>query len=177
MKKLNFTLLSKQLVELSLNGPLLIMLIGAPGTGKSTFIGKLLEQLKLVVASTDDQIDAYAASKGITYSQAFKQINFKTLKKQMEQDILSAVRIDKSVIIDQTNIHRKSRKDKLAMAPRYQKVAVVFDVPEQQLLERLNAREAATGKAIPKFVLYSMLKAYEAPTRDEGFDECFELAQ
>lgn len=178
MKKLNTTLLINQLNELALQGPLFIIMIGAPGSGKSTFIKALGQTLKFTVGSTDDQIDAYAEKHGITYSQAFTRINFKHLKKQMMEDINAAARVDRSVVIDQTNMGRKQRKDKLALAgPNHVKVAIVFEVPEKELFERLEKREAATGKGVPKVAVYSMLKNYEAPTRDEGFDFCFELTQ
>lgn len=178
MKRLNQTLLLQALKAHSLESPLMIVLIGAPGTGKSTFIKELQEYISVTVASTDDQIDAYAAKHGLTYSQAFAKINFKTLKRQMEADIIGAVRGNKHVVIDQTNMHRKSRKDKLAMSSvAYQKVAVVFEVETKLLLERLKKREAETGKGIPVHVVFSMLKAYEAPTREEGFSACYELTQ
>jgi predicted kinase len=178
MKKLNFTLIAQQLTELAKYNPLMIVLIGAPGSGKSTFIKRLSESLKLVIGSTDNQIDAYAAERGLNYSEAFKEINFKMLKRQMEADILGAVSKGEHVIVDQTNMHRKSRKDKLAMATSsYVKVAIVFEVAEKALFERLAKREAEIGKHIPHVAVYSMLKNYEAPSRDEGFDHCLELEQ
>jgi hypothetical protein len=39
----------------------------------------------------------------------------------------------------------------------------------------LDARAKATGKSIPRSIVFSMLKGHQAPTRDEGFDYVFTL--
>lgn len=177
MTKLNQTLLIKQLISIAADlQPLYIILIGAPGSGKSTFIKALSEHLKLTIGSTDDQVDDYAFNHGITYSQAMQKINFKHLKRNMEAHVLDAVKRGLHVVIDQTNMNKKSRREKLEWAStRHVKVAVSFDVDVKVLLERIEKRSAATGKDIPKHVFFSMLKKYEAPTKDEGFDHVFEL--
>lgn len=177
--KYNQTLLVNRLLEIaSAPQPLYMILIGAPGSGKSTFIKALSERLNLTVGSTDDQIDAYAAKNGMTYSQAFGKLNFKTLKREMEATLQEASKRGRHCVVDQTNMGRKQRKDKLAWAsPQHAKVAIDFDVPDKVLIERCDARAAATGKVIPRAVLFSMLKNHEAPTRDEGFDYVFTFAQ
>lgn len=177
MTRLNQTLLLNRLVEIaSTPQPLYMVLIGAPGSGKSTFIKALGERLDLVVGSTDNQIEKYAAANGMTYSQAFGKLNFKTLKRQMEEDLREGARRGKHCVVDQTNMGRKQRKDKLEWAsPRHAKVAIDFDVPDKVLIERCDARANATGKLIPRHVLFSMLKNHEAPSKDEGFDYVFTL--
>ena len=49
--------------------PFAVMMIGLPGSGKSTWIKANLPGVK--VLSTDDFIDQYAAEKGKTYSEVF----------------------------------------------------------------------------------------------------------
>lgn len=173
---MNTHILQSILVQHSKVQPLFIMLIGAPGSGKSTFLNGLKKQIPIVVASTDDQIDEHAANNGLTYSQAFDQINFKTLKQRMEQAIVDARDAGKHIAVDQTNMHRKSRSGKLKMAgPGYLKIALDFDVPDKTLLERIDARAEATGKNIPRHVVFSMLKSYEAPSKTEGFDHVYKI--
>ena len=71
-------------------------------------------------------------------------------------------------IRDRTNTGLKSRKAKLAMAPGYHKIAVVFATPEKEEWQRrLDSRP---GKAIPDAVLKAMAKGLQLPTEDE-FDE------
>lgn len=177
--KYNQALLVNRLLEIAAAPqPLFMVLIGAPGSGKSTFIKALGERLTLTVGSTDDQIDAYAAKNGMTYSQAFGKLNFKTLKRQMEETMQDAAKRGRHCVIDQTNMGVKQRKDKLLWAsPQHAKIAIDFDVPDKTLIERCDARAAATGKVIPRNVLFSMLKNHEAPTRAEGFDYVFVFVQ
>ena len=166
--------LCSELAELGKSQPLFVIMIGAPGSGKSTFLSSLKNHMPFVIASTDDQIEAHAAINGLTYSQAFEQISFKTLKQRMKLMLFEAVSQSKHVFIDQTNMSRKSRSEKLKLAVfRHVKIAVDFEVPSEVVLERLKARELATGKVIPKSVFYSMMKAYEAPTCDEGFNRVY----
>lgn len=172
--KVTHAQLRAELIELASTQPLFVVLIGPPASGKSTFLNALKAHMPLVIASTDDQIDAYAVEHKLTYSQAFDKINFKHLKKAMDQTMVDAVSSGKHVFVDQTNMSRKSRSGKLKLASEaYLKIAIDFDVPDKVLLERLDARAAATGKLIPRGIFFSMMKSYEAPTRDEGFNKLY----
>lgn len=146
--------------------PKLYMLIGVPGSGKSTWIKNHGDPAAMVL-STDDKIEAAAQAQGKTYSEVFKD-EIKTATGSMDYDLLRALRDGRDIIWDQTNITRKSRKTKLSRIPAaYEKIAVFFPTP-QDLKQRLAGRP---GKEIPEPVVLSMINQLEPPSKDEGFDK------
>jgi predicted kinase len=141
------------------------MLVGVPGSGKTTWIKN--NKHNAVVLSTDDYIEKVAAKQGKTYSEVFKDV-IGDATDQMEKDLLQAVRNERDIIWDQTNLTAKSRKGKLSRIPKsYKKVAVYFTVPSD-LRDRLASRP---GKTIPEPVIISMINQLQPPTKEEGFDE------
>lgn len=143
----------------------LYMLVGVPGSGKSTWIKN--NDHNSVVLSTDNYVERAAEKYGKTYSEVFQDtIGYAT--EQMEKDLLQAVRNERDIIWDQTNLTAKARKGKLSRIPKsYKKVAVYFSVP-QDLRDRLASRP---GKTIPEPVIISMINQLQPPTKEEGFDE------
>ncbi len=143
----------------------LYMLIGVPGSGKTTWIKN--NKHNAVVVSTDDYIERVAAKQGKTYSEVFKDA-IGPATEQMEKDLIQATRNEQDIIWDQTNLTAKVRKQKLQRIPKnYRKVAVYFSVP-QDLRDRLASRP---GKVIPEPVIISMINQLQPPTKEEGFDE------
>lgn len=122
-----------------------------------------------VTVSTDDMIEEYAAEKGLTYSEAFSKVDFKSLNTRFKYAIKAAVEEGKDLIIDRTNMTVKGRRELLKLAEGYEAHAVVFIVTDAVLEKRLKERAANTGKFIPKHVVENMAKSYVAPTKDEGF--------
>lgn len=145
----------------------LYMLIGVPGSGKSTWIGEQVWAKDCVLVSTDKLIDIEAARQSKTYNEVFKDY-IDTATKLMNEDVRAAVEAGKDIIWDQTNTGRNSRKAKLAMAPGYYKIAVVFSTPEDsEWQRRLDSRP---GKHIPPAVLKAMAQGLQVPV-DGEFDE------
>jgi predicted kinase len=152
--------------------PNLWMLVGVPGSGKSTWIANTFDHVDVhddvVVASTDDHIMAIAAAYGKTYNEAFAD-NIKIAEKLMYGCVMNAVEGNCDIIWDQTNLTRKSRAKKLIMIPeRYRKIAVVFPTPEPEELERRLV--SRPGKTIPQHVINSMIHNFQHPQHAEGFD-------
>lgn len=155
------------------NQPTVWMLIGVPGSGKSTWIDSHSWDFdNTVVISTDNIIDQRAAAQGRTYSDVFNQ-EIKTATAEMEMNLKKAFASKKNIIWDQTNLTPKTRKNKLDKIPRdYKKIAVFFRTPaEQELQRRLTKRATDVGKHIPRNIVLGMISQLTAPTYDEGFDE------
>jgi predicted kinase len=149
------------------------MLIGVPGSGKSTWIANNADhvdaQENLFIASTDDLIEAHALLEGKTYNEVFKDY-IKSAEKGMYMDLALATANDMDIIWDQTNLTRKSRAKKLIMIPdHYLKIAQFFPVPEKEELERRLA--SRLGKTIPSHIIESMRVSVEFPCLSEGFHQ------
>lgn len=152
--------------------PTCYMLIGLPGTGKSTWVGQFYaEEQKPVIISSDYFIERFARLCGMTYNEAFPIVMDRGIPdKFIRKRIKKAISEGRDVLWDQTNLTVKSRKAKMPMLPGYQFEAVVFEKPAQDIWERNLNRP---GKAIPKRVLDQMERSYQAPSKDEGFVQIY----
>lgn len=153
--------------------PQVIMLIGVPGSGKSTYIKKFLtdnSDKHYVLLSTDDILTALGDEEGLDYSQAFAKY-MKQADKKFKIQFSQAKNTNSNIIIDRTNLTTKGRSKFLSQLPStYHKVAVVFEVDPKEIQQRLIKREIETGKHIPDFVVKNMTASYQPPTNAE-FDE------
>lgn len=152
--------------------PEILVLIGVPGSGKSTWSAKhkAASGKDYDVVSSDAVLDRIASEKGLKYSDVFEDyIGLATSESKRKFD--EAVTAGRNIIFDQTNVSKKKRKGILQKVPKhYRRVAVVFNTEDKEVERRLKARAEATGKHIPAFVMKDMYSRWEAPTRDEGFD-------
>lgn len=155
--------------------PLAILLIGAPGAGKTTSRKSFPFILPENIISSDDIIESYAYKFGVTYSDAFPLV-IKTADEEAIQKFYTSVRGKKDLLIDRTNMSMKSRKKWLTHLDGYTKVAYYYPITQEEL-KRRNAARAESGKVIPKAVLTSMLGSFEYPTVEEGFDAVFEYIE
>jgi predicted kinase len=150
--------------------PIIIMMVGLPGSGKSTLIKKILSEIDNIhVESTDDLIEEEANQLGLTYSEAFKIVNFKEIEKKAVALSSLALQEGKSIIIDQTNMSLKSRKKKIDRFRGFSILAIDIKVSSEVLTKRLKDRSALTGKHIPQFVIETMTNNYAEPSIAEGF--------
>ena len=153
--------------------PTCYQLIGVPGSGKSTWIKNQKWALGLTVASTDAYVDKYAKDANKTYNEVFHDV-MKNAVDAMVETVEFARSMKLDIIWDQTSVSVKSRAKKFKMLPDYEHIAVVFDTPEPEELDRrLSSRP---GKNIPEYVMESMISSFEYPTMDEGFSEIWNAA-
>lgn len=148
--------------------PTAYILVGVPGSGKSTWIKNQNWSRHCTVVSTDNYIEAVAKRLGKTYSDVFDD-HMKDAIEDMLNVVTAARDSGKDIIWDQTSVSVKTRKKKFNMLPGYKMVAVVFKTPDEaELSRRLSSRP---GKHIPESVVKSMIDNFEMPTKEEGFDE------
>ena len=157
------------------------MLVGLPGSGKSTFCN---ENPNSTIISLDRLIEQ-TMTPGETYAQAFVRVQKSGELKKMDREMfdnanvlantprmLNRAVLDMDVIWDQTNLTIKSRKRKLDMftSDWWERTCVVFDISNDEWERRLAKRKEETGKTIPDYVLNEMRKSYQPPIPEEGFD-------
>lgn len=146
------------------------ILVGVPGSGKSTWIKNQVWALGMPVVSTDAHVENHARKLGLTYSDVFNGY-MPTAVDLMVNHAVHCRTNSLDFIWDQTSTSIATRAKKIRMLPDYYKIAVVFKTPEpEELARRLASRP---GKNIPPEVSESMVRQLrdEPPTKEEGFDE------
>jgi predicted kinase len=149
--------------------PKCTILVGVPGSGKSTWLFKNMSIEKRLV-STDNIIESLATGYGFTYNDIFKEtIRFADMV--MIKWMIEAAEAGYDLYVDRTNMSIKARKqfiDKLKPYG-YEFECIVFPTPEpEEWKRRLDSRP---GKTIPQDAIDRMVASYEEPTSSEGFSK------
>jgi predicted kinase len=148
--------------------PKLYMLVGVPGSGKSTWVKNQEWAKDCAYISTDTYVEEWAESVGKTYTEVFEEYMPMAVTR-MVGAVNGARSAGKDIIWDQTSTTIFTRAKKFRMLPEYYAIAVVFRIPEpQELQKRLASRP---GKVIPSEVLDDMIAKWQEPTLEEGFKE------
>jgi len=148
--------------------PSMTMLCGLPYSGKSTF----LQSINADYVSTDMYIEEYAKEKNLSYNEVFADA-YKIAESWMYADIAHYVTNNTSFWWDQTNLSRKSRINKLKFIPaNWQKNILVFNTPFDVIVSRIPNRP---NKKIPLGILEEMQSSFVFPTKDEGWDNIYQI--
>jgi len=146
------------------------MLIGVPGSGKSSWHCDQEWLQEAAYISTDRYVEEYAKNMGKTYSEVFNEVMPECVK-YMTGDVIHAREAGRDIVWDQTSTTIHSRLKKLRMLPDYYAIAVVFNSIEREELNRRLQSRYDSGKIIPEDVVQDMIDNWEEPTLEEGFNE------
>lgn len=149
--------------------PVYIMLVGLPGSGKSTLRSHIVERWgsQIVPLSTDDWIESLVKGSNLTYNDVFAQ-SIKGANNVLCNIRQMAMTEGADMIHDQTSLSSKRRRGNLLQVRRgYTKIGILCQCSEDDRQRRLAGRP---GKIIPPNVDQSMRDAYTPPTLEEGFD-------
>lgn len=138
----------------------LIMMVGIPASGKTTYAKTLAERTGAVWLSSDDIRKEFDITK---YDAESTKFVFGVLHERMTQ----ALSEGKNVIHDATNVKRWDRAKALNAVPRGTHCeAVIMATPVDVCLERNRKR----ADSVPDYVIEKMVKNFQVPVIGEGFD-------
>jgi predicted kinase len=135
----------------------LVILIGLPGAGKTSFF-------RSHFAATHDHVSKDAFAKAANRD-----------RRQLHA-ILDALTHGRSVVVDNTNPARSDRAPLLALGQQHGATCIgyYFDVSTRQSVAR-NAER--TGKArVPPVAIFTTAKRLQPPSYDEGFDQLWRVS-
>jgi len=158
--------------------PMCALMIGPQAAGKSTFRNSYLNlHPDTDVFSTDDMIEDWAKANGMTYTEAFSKVNFKSMEKQMFESFSTSVAMNKDVLVDRTNVTEGSRARWLNRLPKenWLRVGLIFWASDDVLKERLERRGRETGKYIDWKIVKDTMERYQPPSCNKEFDLIIEI--
>jgi tRNA uridine 5-carbamoylmethylation protein Kti12 len=142
--------------------PNLIILCGLPGSGKTTYSNS--DEFKYHVRlSSDDYIDSIAQKLGKTYNDVFSKTVIQA-NKMFFEGIKYFSETNYNVLIDRTNLTRKSRRKIIRKFINHSPTIVFFDVAINDILKR-NTR---SGKVFSENLLMEMYERLEIPNESEA---------
>lgn len=142
--------------------PSLILLVGIPGSGKTTYANRYIEEHSGMIHLSSDKI-----RKELWGDEATQGDNNEVFYR-MQQRAIDGLNFGYNVIYDATNITRKDRAGIIAACPKFAKIEChIIWAPIETCIERDAARKRTVGKE----VIDRMLKRFQAVYYDEGIHE------
>lgn len=151
-------------MQMSTNKPVFQMLVGLPGSGKSTYAAEQYLKTGIKVFSSDEVRAVYF---GDINDQGNNDKVFQILHRQIKD----CLRRGESAIYDATNISSKRRRAFLAEIKNIpcEKHCIVFRTSYEQCLRRNGVRE----RNVPLESVRRMYMNWNTPYYFEGWDEIF----
>jgi predicted kinase len=153
-----------------LKEPYVIILIGPPLSGKTTWIRQNFGSSSFELISRDEIVlDLHGNA---DYNTAFKTVDQKEVDRILVNKILASAKEKKNVIIDMTNMNSKRRKYNLSFFDdEYYKLSVIFPIlKDEEYVARDKKRTEEENKSIPMSVIKNMISSYQPVSKEEGFN-------
>ena len=137
------------------------VMIGMPGSGKSTYALELSKKTGAVLLSSDDiALELYGHN---------NDNNGKEVFKEMRRRALVAVGEGKDVIFDCTNLSISARRKRIMFGKlnHCKVIGIYINTPFEECLRRNASRK----RQVPNKRMYEFYADRVEPSKDEGFDE------
>lgn len=137
-------------------GPVLIIVSGLPGTGKSYFSGKLAERVPLLVLESD------ALRKVLFSPPSYTPIESSQLFSAIHLLVEELLKKGISLVVDATNLSERFRERLYSIADRLdvRMVLVRAEAPPEVVRERLEGRvEAPGGNSEADWAVYRRMRS------------------
>ena len=145
-----------------MNKPVLIMLVGLPAAGKSTYSKKLSDKYDATIFSSDKlRVEMF----GDIHNRDRNPELFTELHKRIKE----CLRSGKSAIYDATNINSRRRRSFLQELNKIEcgKLCIIMATPYKKCLESNSCRD----RHVPENVINDMYEDWSLPSYEEGWDE------
>lgn len=156
----------------NLRTPYVILLVGPPLSGKSTFIKDKITDATII---SRDQIILDLG--GDNYNLAFNSVNQRQVDRIFTQKLEDAVDNKENVVIDMTHMTPKRRMHNLSFfTDDYYKVAIIFPIlDEAEYIRRNKIRSEKENKSIGMDIINNMISSYRPISKEEGFDKIISI--
>lgn len=157
----------------NLKEPFVIVLIGPPLSGKSTWIRKNFPTTN-VISRDETLMEVYGSR---DYNAAFNNVDQKEVDRVLTNKLVNASKNKENAIIDMTHMTSKRRKTNLNYFSKdYYKLGVVFPIlPEEEYVRRNLKRIEEENKDLPMHVVKRMISTYQPVREEEGFNKVISL--
>lgn len=145
-----------------MNRPTLVLTVGVPGSGKTTYSKKYVSEHKNTIHLSSDLI------REKLYGNEAIQGDPNEVFSIMQKMAIEALNCGRNVVYDATNVTRKDRAYIISQCPKFVKIEVhIVWAPIETCIER----DATRSRTVGKDVIDRMLKRFQPPYYDEGIDE------
>lgn len=140
-----------------------VILVGLPGSGKSTYAKNNLEKYTLI--SRDAQVEHLG--NGLPYNEAFKTVDQNKVDALYQNIFSAAVGKGQNVVIDKTNLTYKSRMKSISqLKSNGYNIEIIVFMPLMSTIYHRNINRE--NKQIPQKIIRRMMTTFEMPFHTEG---------